>query len=257
MILYFSGCGNSRYVAQELTRLLDDRLFPILDPPLDESGALALAEGERLGVVCPIYAWDVPRVVRDAVQRMRFAVEPSYCFLVCTCGDTVGAVDSHYSKLLQTKGLRLNSVFSFVMPETYINLPGFNLDTPESERRKIAAVRERLPQVAHRIAACEQVIDVKAGSMPAFKSGPVNNLFYSLLITDKKFRVDSICIACGHCAEVCQLHNIKMHDGRPQWLGHCTNCMACYHYCPKNAIHFGNITRGKGQYYFGHKDKQS
>lgn len=257
MILYFSGCGNSRYVAEELARLLDTKLFPILAPPLQDDGTLPLAEGETLGIVCPIYAWDVPRIVRDAVQRLHFAVKPAYCFLACTCGDTAGAVDKHFAKLLQTKGLHLDSVFSFVMPETYVNLPGFNLDTPESERRKIAAVRERLPEVARRIASREQVVDLRAGAMPALKSGLVNNMFYSMLITDKKFHVDDNCISCGKCAEVCQFHNIVMHDGRPRWQSHCTNCMACYHYCPKNAIHFGKATRGKGQYYFGHKDNQS
>ena len=156
----------------------------------------------------------------------------------------------------------MDAAFSFIMPETYINLKGFNLDTKEGERLKINLVKERLPLVAERITKREKVVDVVRGKMPWVNTYVVNALFYAFLITDKKFTVNDRCISCGLCAKVCPLHNITLVGDftdpqssvaqglRPLWHGNCTNCMACYHHCPNNAIHFGKATQGKGQYIF-------
>ncbi|MCI7256823.1 MAG: ferredoxin, partial [Prevotella sp.] len=29
-------------------------------------------------------------------------------------------------------------------------------------------------------------------------------------------------------------------------------CLSCYHHCPHHAINYGNITKKRGQYFFGH-----
>ena len=250
MILYYSGCGNSKYVAEELARLTSDNT--IIINPNDTAPSLTLHSGEALGIVCPVYAWAVPRLVEDYVKRLSVNQKPAYCYLACTCGDSVGKTPELFAKTLHSKGWHLDAAFGFVMPETYINLKGFNLDTPESEKRKIDAVRKRLPEVAERIVNRVEVIEVVRGALPALMSYVANPLFYSLLITDRKFHATDDCIHCGQCEQVCPLNNINMVGGKPYWNGNCTNCMACYHHCPKNAIHFGKATQGKGQYYFGH-----
>ena len=249
MILYFSGCGNSKFVAEELARLTNDTLVQI--KPLESKPSVALGPNEALGVVCPVYAWAVPRVVSDYINRLTINTKPSYCYLACTCGDNVGRTPERFAKTLKAKGVNLDAAFSFVMPETYVNLAGFSLDTPENERRKIDAVRERLPLVAERIQQREKVVDVVRGKVPRLNTYVTNALFYGLLITDKKFTVDAHkCIGCGKCQKVCPVDNIQ--GTPPAWLhnGRCTSCLACYHYCPEHAINYGSITRKRDQYYF-------
>lgn len=260
MIFYFSGCGNSHFVATGLARLTGDTLKKI--DPLDTDPSLTIRHDEALGIVCPVYAWSVPRLVSDYLRRLRCDTKPSFCYLACTCGDNVGKTPERLDKLLHVRGWQLDAAFGFVMPETYINLPGFNLDTPEKEQSKIDTVKQRLPEVSEKIIKRERIIDVVRGKMPWFNSYVLNSLFYGLLITDKKFIVSDRCISCGLCAEVCPLGNITMTGDyanpqssvkqglRPLWHGNCTNCMACYHHCPNNAIHFGKATQGKGQYVF-------
>lgn len=256
MILCFSGCGNSKFVANELSRLTGDTIQFI--NPGDDHPVVNLQPSEPLGIVCPVYAWAVPRLVTEYIKRLKILhadtlTNPesvSYCYLACTCGDNVGRTPERLARVLRSKGIRLNAAFSFVMPETYINIPGFHLDSDSNAARKIAAVRDRLPQVAARILNRDNVIDVERGKMPIVNSYILNPLFYGLLITDRKFTVSDDCVRCGKCAEVCQLNNISIEGGRPVWHGNCTNCMACYHHCPSNAIHFGKATKGKGQYVF-------
>lgn len=53
---------------------------------------------------------------------------------------------------------------------------------------------------------------------------------------DVPFTISEECISCGSCAKVCPCHNIELQDGKPAFLHHCTNCMACVSFCPKRAI---------------------
>lgn len=248
MLLYFSGCGNSHFVATELARLTSQRLEKI--DPNAATPSLQLEDDEILGIVCPVYAWAVPRLVSEYISRLTINKVPNYIFLACTCGDNVGRTAERFASLLKKKGLHLDAAFSFIMPETYINMPGFNLDNPENANRKIEAVKQRLLMVAEKINERLRVVDVVPGKIPWVNTYIVNPLFYGFLITDKKFHVTADCTHCGLCAKSCPLGNIVMEGGLPSWQGHCTNCMSCYHRCPTNAIHFGKATIGKGQYTF-------
>lgn len=260
MILYFSGCGNSKFVAETLASLTGDNLTLIKTS--DSAPVVTLRPGEALGVVCPVYAWAVPRIVADYIGRLVVNRRPDYCYLACTCGDNVGRTPEQFAKVVARKGWCLDASFSFIMPETYINLKGFNLDTPENATAKIDAVKRRLPVVAERIRRREKIVDVVRGKMPWVNTYITNALFYRFLITDKKFFANDRCVSCGLCVKVCPLGNITLTGDyaqpkesvsqglRPLWHGHCTNCMACYHHCPNNAIHFGKATQGKGQYFF-------
>ncbi len=254
MIYYFSGCGNSRWLAEGLAEATQDRVCFIPDAIIHDA-VVELHTGERLGFVFPVYAWAPPNIVMQFVQRLQVKHRPEYVYLACTCGDEAGLSERIFRKALQHKGWDLDAAFSFVMPETYINLPGFRLDTEENEKRKLEAAQQRLTEVAERIRSNERACsDMKAGKASWLKSKVVQPLFQALLISDRPFRVGSDCVSCGKCEEVCPVGNIRFSSGRPHWQHHCSGCMACYHHCPINAIQFGRHTKGKGQYYFGHRN---
>lgn len=248
MILYYSGCGNSQYVAEQLSEMTGERLVRIKPK---ETGTYELQPGETVGIVCPIYSWAVPRVVESYLRRMRVDGKPGYCYLACTYGDSLGMAPERFAKTLKQMGWTLDASYGFVMPETYVNLKSFKLDSPEGAARKIADVRKRLPEVAAKIRQKAKETDVVRGKMPRTNTYVTNALFYALLITDRKFKVGESCVGCGVCASHCPMGNISLEGGRPHWHGDCTNCMSCYHRCPQNAIQFGSATEGKGQYYFG------
>lgn len=253
MICYFSGCGNSKWLAEELSERLAEELAYIPDI-LKNSDAALRCESGVLGFVFPVYAWAVPAIVADFIENLQIKGIPEYVFMACTCGDETGFVHRQMSEILKKKGISLNAAFSVVMPETYINLPGFRLDPPEKAGRKISVARKKIPVFADDIKNRRDAVRMDIGTLPRTKSFFLKKIFDRFLVTDKKFKVAGDCISCGLCEHICPVENIKMTDGKPQWLGNCLNCMACYHHCPKNAIQFGNQTKGKGQYYFGKND---
>ena len=251
MILWYSGCGNSRFVAEQLSQKLSDSNMVFIPDAARENLTLEFKPEDVLGIVFPVYSWSVPKLVSEFLRKVHIIGKPSYIFAACTCGDETGLTIKHLKKDLSKQGLTLDAFFSFQMPETYINLPGFKLDTPENAERKISATKESLEETVKLIQqrATGNFDKLKGGSS-FLKSNILKPLFYGLLITDRKFTVSDDCIGCGICAKNCPLQNIIMRNDRPKWNGHCTNCMSCYHRCPKNAINFGKASLGKGQYYF-------
>ena len=251
MILWYSGCGNSRFVADTLSRELKDENMVFIPEAARQGTVLDFGPEEILGIVFPVYSWSVPKLVSEFLRKAKFSGRPSYIFAACTCGDETGLTIKHLKKDLSKQGLTLDAFFSFQMPETYINLPGFKLDTDENALRKINETQESLKETVRLIKQrTKGNFDRLKGGSSFLKSNILKPLFYGLLITDRKFRVSDSCIGCGICAKNCPLQNITIENDRPKWNGNCTNCMSCYHRCPKNAINFGKSSIGKGQYYF-------
>ncbi|MBR6878700.1 MAG: EFR1 family ferrodoxin [Bacteroidales bacterium] len=251
MIFYFSGCGNSRHVAETLATGLNDQLVFIPEAEREKRYEYTLAEEERLGFVFPIYSWAPPKLVLDFIGKMNLNAKPSYVYFVCTCGDNCGQTEKVFRQSLESKGWKLAACCSLQMPETYIGMPGFKLDTKENAQRKIANADAKIETLLPRLLDKEPFSDMIVGGMAWLKSKLVNPGFNRFATDDSKYRSTEQCIHCGRCVEVCPLKNITLEEGRPLWHGHCTICMACYHHCPVNAIQYGKSTEGKGQYYFG------
>ena len=251
MIFYFSGCGNSRHVAETLATGLNDQLVFIPEAEREKRYEYTLAEEERLGFVFPLYSWAPPKLVLDFIGKMNLNAKPSYVYFVCTCGDNCGQTEKVFRQSLESKGWKLAACCSLQMPETYIGMPGFKLDTKENAQRKIANADAKIETLLPRLLDKEPFSDMIVGGMAWLKSKLVNPGFNRFATDDSKYRSTEQCIHCGRCVEVCPLKNITLEEGRPLWHGHCTICMACYHHCPVNAIQYGKSTEGKGQYYFG------
>ena len=250
MIFYFSGCGNSRHVAETIAAGLNDILTFIPEAARKGLYDYDMAEGERLGFVFPVYSWAPPKLVLDFVEKLQME-KPKYIYFVCTMGDECGLTEKIFRKAIKQKGWSLAACFSVQMPETYIGMPGFKLDTKEKAQLKIDRSDDNLNKNIPRLMNKEHFSEVLVGRFAWLKSRLVNPGFNKFATDDSKYLSTKACIHCGKCVETCPLQNITLEEGRPKWHGHCTMCMGCYHHCPVNAIQYGKSTAGKGQYFFG------
>ncbi len=250
MIFYFSGCGNSRFIAENIAKDLDERLVFIPEAEREGHFEYTLAEGERVGFVFPIYSWRPPLLVMEFVQKLHFERTPAYVWMAVTCGDNGGIAEKAFGEQLAEIGVPLHAAYCFQMPNTYVNMAGMGTDKPAVAQDKIEKAKAHLPEVIRAITEQKPVMEMRRGIFPRFKTKVIGKSFYKW-VSDEPFHTTDACISCGKCVTVCPLQNITLEDGRPKWHGHCTNCDACFHHCPKNAIQFGKASVGKGQYYFG------
>ena len=118
MILYFTGTGNSRYIAERIAVALGDELLSINDH-IKAGDTSQVTSDERLVIVTPTYAWRIPRIVRDHLAKTVFPCAKQAWF-VMTCGSEIGNAAGYNRVLCREKQLTYMGTAQIVMPENYI-----------------------------------------------------------------------------------------------------------------------------------------
>ncbi|MEW5804817.1 MAG: EFR1 family ferrodoxin, partial [bacterium] len=113
ILFYFTGTGNSLKVAKDLAEKLGSaQLRPIARSMREGSGILTAV---RVGIICPVYAWGLPLIVRQFIQQLVLE-ESAYIFGLVTCGGFPAATLKQMDHLLKQKGLELSAGFGIRMP---------------------------------------------------------------------------------------------------------------------------------------------
>lgn len=245
MILYFSGTGNSAYLAKKLAKETGEVLFSLNDA-LKYGADPQLTEVDRLIFVTPTYSWRLPRVVAAWIRRVDFPSGLPVWF-VMNCGSEIGNADRYNRRLCAEKGLQYRGTAEIQMPENYIAL--FSVPGETEARAIIARAEPVLEEIAQSLEKEHPFPPRRIRLLDRLYSRLVNPIFYTLFVKARAFRVDARCIGCGKCETRCPLNNVHLVDGKPVWGNTCTHCMACICGCPTRAIEYGKKTVGKPRYW--------
>ena len=246
MILYFSGTGNSEYVAKRIADALDDEILNLNDR-IKASDTSSVETGERVIIVTPTYAWRIPRVVRDWLLKTELRGAKQVWF-VMTCGSEIGNADKYNRELCTEKRLSCMGTAQIVMPENYIAM--FSAPQADEAREIVAKTEPNIDCVIASIQSNQPFAPTRNNLYDRFMSGPVNLIFYKFCVKADAFTVSDTCIGCGQCAKRCPMNNVTLKDGKPVWGKNCTHCMACICYCPVSAIEYGKKSVGQPRYHF-------
>ena len=243
-IYYFTGTGNSLLAAKIIAQKLGDtELIPIASLRVEKS---VKATGERIGIVFPVYDFGLPLIVREFVKKLEFDGQP-YIFAVVTMGGLAAATLPYLNKMLKAKGKSLAVGFALRMPDNYTPLHGAS--ATDDITKSIAKAESGLAKIG-------EILTAKAKAKIQRNNPLTNAIFTGFLYkfidkfqeADKNFWVEDSCTSCGSCEKVCPVDNIKLENGKPTWLHHCEQCVACLQYCPAEAIQFGKTTKGRRRY---------
>lgn len=236
MIFYFSGTGNSEWVAKKIAERLNERTYDITlikEAPETE-------EEERMGFVFPVYAWGIPEPMAVFIKKLKKV--SAFTFGICTCGEDAGRTMKKFSKLYH-----LDSAYSISMPNNYII--GGDLEEKEVVLHKLENAESEISKISEEILHREKVYRVHEGKLATLKSGIVNTGFNRFARSTKPFFAEQEkCNGCGLCAQKCPSRAIEMSEGHPVWKGNCYQCMRCINACPQTAIQYGNKTAGRRRY---------
>lgn len=244
MILYFSGTGNSEYVAKRIGKELGDEVMNLFEKIRNKDFSELHAERPWV-IVVPTYAWRIPHIVRKWMENTLFTGNHNIYFIM-TCGGSIGNAGKYLSKLCAKKKMHDLGCMGITMPENYIAL----FSTP-TRQEALQIIEQAEPMIEQAIAYIKNGDKLPQTNIPFgdhLNSGIVNNLFYPIFVHAKKFYATGDCISCGKCANVCPLNNISIENGKPVWGKACTHCMACICHCPKEAIEYGKHSRGLNRY---------
>ncbi len=245
-IYYFSATGNSLYAARTIAEKLGDT--EIISIPKAIKSQIK-ADSERTGIIFPVYAWGLPRMVTEFAGKIKD--KSRYFFVVATCGGTPAGALGLLRNILNKNGIELNS--GFLVKEDF-RLDGDNKPTVVNlwniSGIKPVSLKERISEII-------DIIENKKNHKPEMSSLPtriLGNAFHRIALkryktADLNYLIDEKCDLCGICARVCPRENIRIENGRISWKQNCESCYGCYHWCPREAIHFRNGAEIKAGYH--------
>lgn len=245
MIFYFSGTGNSQFVANQIASYINDKIISINYFIKNNEPSVFKSETPLIFVM-PTYAWRIPKIVEKWMRNSQFDGNKN-AYFVLTCGDSVGNAGVYAKKLCKDIGLNFHGLAPIIMPENYLAM----FPTPDESQCQ-TIIKKSYPHIkvlAEQIQRGKTFSQHKVSIKGRLESGPVNLLFYPLFVNDKGFTVSKDCISCNKCVQNCPLNNIKLVSGKPIWNGNCTHCMACIACCPTVAIEYKDASKGRYRHY--------
>jgi ferredoxin len=276
-IYYFSGTGNSLFVARDLVEKINGELISI--PSVMEREMIRL-ESDMIGIIFPVYHQGIPFIIRRFINKID-NLNDKYIFSICTYGDSPGISIKYLNEIIKSKGGKLAAGFSVNMPYNYIT-PSFVVKNffksfklreisiekqqemfnnwkkklkdiyeyikarEEGEIETEAEVIENLVDLFNLREILQKVVWLKVAGFKGDKNIPFQE---SLQLMDYGFKSDEKCNNCGICSKICPVKNIIMDNGSPVWQHNCEQCFACLQWCPEEAIQFREGTSQGKRYH--------
>ncbi|MBZ4667449.1 MAG: flavodoxin [Defluviitaleaceae bacterium] len=247
MVLYFSGTGNTEYIARLIAEGLGDECIDLFDRirTNDKSSLYS----EKTYVICaPIYVCEMPLFLMKYLKSIIFNGNNKVYFIF-TSGGYCGSAKVQAKLFSLKKNLRFLGCSEFVMPRNYVANNRYAMDDEEVIYSKISKANKKINPV---VEAIKNERKLKSRHVWLFETliiAPFAPIWTKYKLIAKDFYSTEECVGCGICEKVCPLNNIEVISKKPEWGESCTHCMACISKCPKKAIEYGNLTQGKMRYF--------
>lgn len=243
VIYYFTGTGNSRQIAEDISSAIGSCEVRNIADFEDNTDIAA----ERLGIVFPVYFWGLPLIVERFLRQIRLKNKP-YVFALVNYGVWPGKALDQAAGLLKKRGIQLNAGFLIKMPDNYILWYGAKSQTVQN--RCFEREKEKVESIGRIILTKKDApLEKSKYGVDRLLSAPINRLSAKRFAeADRTFFADKKCRGCGLCERICPVNNIKLTDGKPVWGHHCESCLGCIQRCPAQAIQHGRLTRKRQRY---------
>jgi len=224
-VFYFTGTGNSLAIAKRIGGNLIS-----IPQVMDKTNNVY--EDDVIGVIFPIYALAIPKIVLNFMQNTQLNAD--YCFAIGTYGNSPGSTMADIQKTASKNGYRFDYTDSILMVDNCI--PIFEMGTEVAKLPK-KKTEERTISVINNIRNKKCYQAKSSFAMRLFSAIISGLLKYDNFA--KKYIINDQCNNCGICIKVCPAGNIKIQE-KVFFNNHCSGCQACLHLCPQNAIHLKN-----------------
>lgn len=258
-VFYFSGTGNTWWVAEELCRQLtgkgfNSRTYSIENVTAAKAASL-IAESDLVGFGYPIYGSDIPQIMKDFISELH-CYPGKDALVFCSQWLWSGDGAALGASVLAEKGFAVKWGEHFLMPNnvtvSVVRLPYTN------DPARLAAVRQKAAGRVNRL------VDHIAVGKPyrhgfnylAFVLGCLQRIPYRRVYPGLKNHIGidtNLCIKCDECVRLCPVGNFHDTDGEVRIKGNCILCLRCYNFCPVAAVTYMKRPHspGRGEPYRG------
>lgn len=224
MIFYFTGTGNSLYIAKQIAE------NPMSIPKIIGQKSMNFF-ADSIGIVAPVYGHEVPAMVKDFLRKASFHTD--YFYMILTYGNRHGGAAELAKALCDECGIPVNYINVIQMVDNW--LPSFDMNEQKKLDKK---VEENLKLILEDLSVRKNKISLVTDTdreahrqfLNRMSQMPTDAWQHLLWVTDA-------CTGCEICEQVCPSSSIHVVDGKAVYIpGQCQTCLACAHACPQKAI---------------------
>jgi ferredoxin/flavodoxin len=241
-IFFFSGTGNTWWVADRLAEALAERGFETqllsIEQVTPAQTAEAIDRGALLGIGYPIYGSDAPLIMQEFIARLPETQQPKPVLVFAT--QAVWSGDGAYfmRRLFESKGYAVRWSVTFNMPcnvcldmGLLLNLFFSSLKAkPEDALKRVSRLADRVAQDRPWIMGRSTLLSM--GWMQRVPFRKTMSYWQSGILS-----VDpELCNGCGRCQRLCPVENITLEEALPHFGDRCNLCLRCFNYCPQLAV---------------------
>ncbi|MFA6831118.1 MAG: EFR1 family ferrodoxin [Bacteroidaceae bacterium] len=254
VLLYYSGAGNTKYIAQKMLTKLNERfhyveLSRITHKPLTKMDY----EIDLFIVAFPIMNFEAPRLVTETIQQLQ-AMDKPIAYL-CTKAFMSAEAIAKLSTISTQHGLRTVAKLDLYMPSSdglaFLAKKGSKLEKVFKgfHSRNIGLKLDRFIKKSERnrqIKVYKKWYSYLSFLIPKKTKRTIDEQFTKFI---PRFHVlNDSCVQCMLCVHNCPEENIRFEEGEIKFGSNCDMCLKCLHHCPVDAIQIGNLTTGKSRY---------
>jgi len=232
-IFYFSGTGNSLAISKKLNDALPEQ-YKIISIPSVIGQEVTVSAG-IVGFVFPVYFHDAPDIVKKFIQSIKFISSP-FIFAIATCNAEPGRSLYAIENILKQKSEILSLGKAIDMPGNAITT---QIDV--ENKRLIDSIGEIHEIAGHIQKKSKMRLDGSNSVKEHIHSTVMGFLGKHIEFSPKRFKLTDLCSGCGVCKKICPVYNVELTQNRPVWKRSCVCCLACFHWCPKEAIYMNNF----------------
>jgi len=232
VIFYFSGTGNSKYIADLFGKNMKADSFSIEENLDFES---LINAHETIAFCYPIYASRVPKIMRDFVQKYMQLLKNKKLIIFCTQVIFSGDGARAFTYLFPRNFLQSAQIIyaeHFLMPSNIFPVTTNPVKIKKYFDKSVLKMQKVCKNIKHKKV-------VKRGFNPLSRVlGLIQPPFLRALErkANNSIKTTSNCTNCGLCISACPMNNLKLEGSKITHNHNCTVCYRCVNLCPKKAI---------------------
>jgi ferredoxin len=257
LILYFSGTGNTDYVARYLADRLDRGRVDVDLRSVEWQPPENVSSFDLLALGFPVYAGDSPGFVQTYLEQLPLGQNRG-AFVFCTKGAYAASAVRLNLQRLAMRGYVSLLGGDVIMPGT----DGLSMISKNSWMARKALQKdydqlkdanrlvEQMNGVLLELAEGSPIEALRIPLPPQLKMTLSDRLWaYLYRATESwaraRLHADDRCEGCALCARICPVDNVTVREGHAHFEDRCILCLRCLHSCPQEAIQIGKLTSGK------------
>jgi len=242
-IYWFSGSGNTLFVAKVITEFLKENNFEVNLKQIKYTNPSTVDINRTIGLAIPVAEQGTYPFIWDFINKLpspdKNGKTDAGVFMVDTMMLYSGGIKGPVKKILEKKGFHLLGAKEIIMPNTLLKLK----NQPDKDMLKMEKGQLTAETFAKDIMTGKAVwkdIPFYSDMMASFsKKDSTWNVFrkyFPLKVDNEK------CTGCRLCERICPENSWTFDKGKIEmnWKKtDCIFCLRCFSYCPTEAITYG------------------